>query len=508
MFNKMRKRYDEKLSKEFLPEALEIVEKPASPVGHLMLWITIAIILLFLLWSILGRVDETANARGKIITVDGTQTLQSVNEGVITKIYVKEGDKVKKGDKIIALDSSLEKASLNYSKQHSELLELKIDLLNKVVEGKDIRVYIKKTDDSDELNIINYAVALQEEKESSLDQYEAEVAAQEKQITIEKYNLEVLENHKISLILKQIELENQYKEDGIEEKKLQLVKEKVKNLMADEKTYKELYESDAIAKVEWENKQEELKLAKEELNVQKKSAENEKISIKEKLQDLKNQISENDTMIEIQKTKIGIEEDNLERAETALISAKSSSSEAILNLIVQANSERRENEVAVGEKEENLENQVITAPFSGIVQAIAVNTVGGVVAPAQDLVEIVPNNSQLIFEANLLNKDVGFVKLNQEASIKMDTYNYQKYGKLNGTIIYISPDAIEDEKTGLLVYKVKIKVDLKAFDKVHSNLAITTGMQGTVEIKTGSRRIIEFFLEPLIKNLDESLKVR
>ncbi len=507
MFDKLRKIQDEKLSKEFLPEALEIVEKPASPMGHLMIWVTFIIIVLLLTWSIIGTVDETANARGKVITVDGIITIQAASEGVITQIYVKEGDRVKKGDKIMELDSSSIKSSLDYYNEKVELVQLKIQLLNQIAEGKDIDPYLKKAKNKEERDVINFAVSLQKEKEFSLKKYEEEVTVQEKNIAIEQKNLEALEEKNTALNEQKSKLRKQKNDVGTEEEKLNVIKEKIKNLKKEEQDYKELYENEAITKSEWESKKRELGLEVSEKKVQEKSVENVQLEKDEKFDEVVNQISQNKTLIDQQKIKIDLEKENLNIAKETLNNAVQSSNKSILDLIVQADSEQKENEVAFNEKQEEYSKQLITAPDSGIVQAIKLNTVGGVVSHAQELVQIIPDKSQLIMQVNLLNKDVGFVKLGQNASIKLDTFNFQQYGRLKGKIIYISPDAVEDEKAGL-VYKVNIAVDTKSFIKGYSKLKITTGMSGTAEIKIGSRRIIEFFLDPLIKNFDESLKVR
>ena len=120
---------------------------------------------------------------------------------------------------------------------------------------------------------------------------------------------------------------------------------------------------------------------------------------------------------------------------------------------------------------------------------------------------IVPNDTPLIVEASLLNKDVGFVEVGQEASVKIDTFPFQKYGTVKGKIESISPDAFEDEKLGT-VYKMKVSLEKQSMMVNGKNVHIVPGMTVSAEIKTGERRIIEFFLEPIIRYADESLKLR
>ena len=136
-----------------------------------------------------------------------------------------------------------------------------------------------------------------------------------------------------------------------------------------------------------------------------------------------------------------------------------------------------------------------------------VNTEGGVVTTSETLLSIIPSNTPLIIKATVLNKDIGFLKLDQDVAIKVDTFDFQKYGKLDGKIIHIANDAIKDENLGE-IYEVKISFD-KTNLMVEGELKdIEPGMSVTAEIKTGKRRVIELFIYPLIKYLDEGLSVR
>lgn len=507
MFKKISKKKDDKLSKDFLPEALEIVEKPASPLGYFIIWITILIILAFLIWSIYGRVDVTANARGKVVTTDGVQIVQAINAGVVTEIFAKDGDKVKIGDRLIALNSDLEKESLAYSFKYIELLNFKINLLNKVLKDIDISSYKEETNGLDQQKIIEYIMTLQEGRKATIGLNTLELEKSSKQLKIEKINYDaIVENGKVLKDEKE-RLEKNYRVVGLERLKSNKLTDTIIVLEKDVKTYEVLYENDAIAKVELDNKQKELEELKEEKIIQQKIEDNESIAREKELIDLMAKINENKKIIESQKAKIELEEKNVELSNEALENATINSNESIAELIVQFNSELKENYLTKKQKQYNYDNQILTAPIAGTIQKIAVNTIGGVVSQAQALVEIIPDQSVLIIEAELPNKDIGYVNINQQASLKLDTYNFQEYGMLSGNIIDISPDAVENEKKELL-YKVKIAVDTESFTKKNENSEILTGMECTVEIKIGNRRIISFFLEPLIKNFDESLKVR
>jgi len=172
--------------------------------------------------------------------------------------------------------------------------------------------------------------------------------------------------------------------------------------------------------------------------------------------------------------------------------------------------------------------QRLTAPVDGVVQQLAVHTVGGVVTPGQALLVIVPINSHLEIEAMVSNRDIGFVHAGDEAEIKVDTFNFTRYGLLHGKVMSLSRDAVvrdkPQDKTGdkvqgaetgtsepkgqELVYTARISLD-RAQMKIEDNLVnLSPGMALTVEIKTGSRTVIGYLLSPLLRYSHDSLRER
>jgi len=143
----------------------------------------------------------------------------------------------------------------------------------------------------------------------------------------------------------------------------------------------------------------------------------------------------------------------------------------------------------------------------GTVQKLAVHTVGGVVTPAQLLMVIVPRDNVLEVEAMLPNKDIGFVNPGQDAEVKVETFPFTKYGTLHGKITQVSSDAIQDEKLGL-IYSIRVRLAKDALPVENKTVRLTPGMAVMVEIKTGTRRVIEYFLSPLIQVGSESLRER
>lgn len=149
----------------------------------------------------------------------------------------------------------------------------------------------------------------------------------------------------------------------------------------------------------------------------------------------------------------------------------------------------------------------LTSPINGTVQQLTVHTVGGVVPAAQPLMQIVPREGVVEVEAFVENKDIGFIVEGQKAAVKVDTFEYTKYGTIPATVINVSRDAIQDEKRGL-IYSVRVALSKSAIFIDKKSEPLTAGMSVNVEIKTGTRRVIEYVLSPLLQHARESVNER
>lgn len=179
--------------------------------------------------------------------------------------------------------------------------------------------------------------------------------------------------------------------------------------------------------------------------------------------------------------------------------------------------------------EKHIQDQVLRAPIDGTVQQLVLHTIGGVVTPAQALMVVVPNNAGIEIEALVLNKDIGFVHDGDDAEIKIDTFNFTRYGLLRGKIITVSQDAVmrdkptsqsnNDRPSGQtarsseppgqeLLYAARVSLDETRMQIDERMVDLAPGMAVTVEIKTGQRRVIEYLLSPLLRTKQESLRER
>jgi hemolysin D len=167
--------------------------------------------------------------------------------------------------------------------------------------------------------------------------------------------------------------------------------------------------------------------------------------------------------------------------------------------------------------------QLLTAPVDGVVQQLAIHTVGGVVTPAQSLLVVVPSDSRLEIEAMVSNRDIGFVHAGQQAEIKVDTFNFTRYGLLQGQVLTVSQDAVirdrqqdrqgpqndsSEPKGQELNYSARISLDRTQMQIDDRIVNLSPGMAVTVEIKTGARMILSYLMSPLLRYRQETLRER
>lgn len=428
---------------EFLPEALEIEATPPPPLGRILLWIVIILFIVTFLWSYLGKVDEVAVARGKVIPDGMVKVIQPRETGIIRSIHVEEGQKVKEGDLLIELDPTITKAEVEGFKRSLTINRYDIERLKAELEGREIRGEGKNHE-----RLLMLQMELKRAREG---EYRAKVSSLESVISQKKIALLSAEES-ISKLEKTVEIVGKQEE-----------------------ALRRLAERGYASLMEHLQRQKELVRAEKELIEQRKLAEQIRDSLKE--------------------------------AEKNLEALKKERERSILGEIIE-----RERAITVLEsdfKKANKRYQLekLYSPVSGKVHGLLAHTVGGVVTSAQPIVTIVPEGTPLIVEALIPNKDIGFIQLGQKAELKFDTFPFQKYGTIEAELFYISPDAQEMDKVGL-VYKIKLKPKHFTMRVEDKDISISPGMAVTAEIKTGKRRVIEFFLSPLIKHVDESLTLR
>ena len=424
---------------EFKPLLIEIEDKPLNPLGRIILYLVLAIMIFGTAWLILAKVDVVVSAQGKVIPSGEIKILKPLESGVVSKIFVKESDRVKKGDILIQIDPTVTDASLSSKQDDLAVINSDIALLYALINESNLSKDEINKLNSSQLNLYNsqrqILASTYESNKAKLNSAKLDIKANES------------EANRLSLLL-----------NKEEEAKIRLQKV-----------------LDLIAKKEYEEVSKNIINLKEQRDIAL-------YRLKESNKKLEEIIEENEKAIKTIKSS-WIETSLSKEKEKRELSAQ-------INAILFSN-----------------KTQQIKSPVDGFVGKLLIHTEGGVVSPNDNLISIVPSDAPLIIKANVLNKDIGFLKLGQEVAIKIDTFSFQKYGLLYGNIIEISKDAIEDEKLGL-IYEIKIKpksLDIKVEGEIKR---LEIGMSVIAEVKTGKRRVIELFIYPIVKYMDEGLSVR
>jgi hemolysin D len=496
-----------KLESEFLSEAIEIVEKPASPLGHFVVFTIVAAVIAFFIWACFGQMDEIAVATATIAPRDGMKVIQPLYEGVITDIMIEEGDRVTKGQEMIILDTTTDEMSIDNTNAKIAELEFENELLNKISNGGDITSYITAAKTPEELQVIELITSMQDEQNSVLEQLNSQYTQYINAETSEKTTLERLQKDLTLTTEQRDKLIATYAADSPQAKQLDELRKQSDIMHEQFEDLKILYQSGAVAKAELEEMQKNYELLKAQIATAEATLERSAAGQNTEIDSLNKQIDLLNADIITQQTAIKAQQELAAQVLISIETQKLTYSQKIAGMIVDNNKQLADLRLEADLRSEQRGSQVLTAPTDGTVQALAVNTVGGVVTSAQALVSIVPADAELIVEAQVLNRDIGFVFVGQEVAVKLDAFSFQEYGKLNGTVTYISPAATEDERLGL-IYKVKITIDRDYFDVDGKQIPISAGMSGTAEIVIDKRPVIEFFLEPIAEYFDNSLKLR
>lgn len=431
--------------KEFLPPAVEILEKPPSPAGRVLIWVILCLFLLAILWSFIGEIDEVVVARGKVIPIGYTKVLQSEDKGIVKRILVQEGQKVKEGDLLMELDRTMSESDLNALKKEIAYYNTNIRRIMAELEDKPFMPEAgSPVDSKDFVQQMSLYRSRQSEKKAKMEYYDAQIRQKEDSVRVAE-----------SSLVKYKEL-------------LAIARERETNL-------KEIVEVGAISKytyLEYKGKRIELE----------------------------------------QNVNMNISELSAAQAEAKAARQEKAQYQAEWNRQLQEeliNSRKQYNSLKESERKAELKNKLIEikAPVDGAVHKLDIHTVGAVVTEAQPLMEVVPEGTPMEVESWMENQDVGFVLPGMPVEIKVDAFNFQKFGTLKGKVREISPDAIEDKERGQL-YRVMVSLDEEKLHMDNRDLQIYPGMAVSAEIKTRKKRIIDFFLEPFQTYKSEALRER
>lgn len=441
----------------FLPGVLEITDKPPHPLLRIVLYSLIFLVVFVVVWAYFSKIDIITAGQGKIIPAGDVKTIQSSEKGTVINLNVDSGQIVHKGDVLVVLESEYTQSDINKLKEDIEFYKLRIsreETLYKMIKSdKREQIPLEQIDYKPPEGVTDQ-LDIEQSKRLLWQQWQSGIA---KLMTLEATLSSKEQEKAISL--------NRTHQLG---EMLKIIKEKLD-------AYTKLYQKKAVARMEYLEYREKFLNTYYEYETEKG-----------KDMQLDTEIAE---------------------ARSNLQSYKSETYLKILETIRQDKKDLYTSEQELHKATTLNGKNTIRSPIDGIVHEMQIHTIGAVVTPAQVLMQIVPLDQKLEAEVYVKNEDIGYLRKGQTAEVKVNTFPFAEYGVLDGKVERISGDAIEDERLGL-VYKLVISLDNNTLHKDSEDYKIVPGMAVVAEVKTGTRRVLDFFTEPLTRGIDNSLRER
>jgi len=447
----------------FLPAALEIMESAPSPTGRALLWIIVIFFVLALVWATIGQVDIQATAAGHIIPAGETKTIQPLSAGVVRAIYVHNGQHVRAGELLVALDPT--QAGADRDEAAEALVSARLDvarlqaLWQAATTGRPAKLVIPS-----DINV------------SQADETRAAMMAQWSKQSARLSELNEQINGKSAEAA-------QFKAQSDE------IRASTPLLLAKERIHRDLTSQGYGTSLAYLDAQQQVIQAQHEVGVQTQRAAQslDARSALERERDEARAHYASDILSDLHKA-----QEQVDELSQNLVKAQNKSSQDQLR-----------------------------SPVDGVVDQVSVHTPNGVVTPAQPLMIVVPDSRDLTVEARLADHDAGFIHPGQAANIKVETFNFTRYGLVRGRVIDVSHDVIaQDPRRGQdgagargsqatqPAYVARIALDQTSMMVDGHRQLLGPGMSVTVEIKTGRRTVIDYLLSPLARKTEESLHER
>lgn len=403
-------------------------------------WVLISFVITifsFIIWASFAQIDEIARGHGKVVPSGQNQIIQNLEGGIVSEILVREGDFVEKDQ--ILLRISNEKSSSN--------------LISNEIKTQYLKAQIKRL----EAQLKQEPFEYQESENKTLNDF----FKNEKELYLS--NMKQIDS-KVQILKEQ---------DKQKQSELKDARQTIRHLkFSVEAIEKEVKMTEPMVKRGIRSEVDFLKLQREESEA------------KQKLQS---------AILSVNRIKSEISE--IEKKIRETLEVFKSQTQEKLNETVTSLKDLEANAVA---SIDQVSRTIVKSPSNGIVQTLHINTIGGAIKPAQDLIEIVPTDYNLIVEVKILPSDIAFIYQGQKAIVKFSAYDFSIYGGLEGEVINISPDTIteKDDKT---YYLVRIKTEKNYIGREEKQMKIIPGMVADVDIITGKKTILDYILKPILK---------
>ncbi|MEA3372096.1 MAG: HlyD family type I secretion periplasmic adaptor subunit [Campylobacterota bacterium] len=392
----------------------------------------------FIVWASFAQIDEITRGSGEVIPYGENQIIQNLEGGIVESILVNEGDSVKAGDIVLKIKNT--KSTSSYASNEFKLAELKAKAYRLHAEANSIAFVAEKYDNPEMSKLVKLEQSLYL---SNKTQFKARDASHIQKIEQKKHELKEAQNS-----LKHLKKTYQLADEEVRMTE-PMVKEGVKS------------------KVDF-------------------------LRLKRDLNDVAERLET--TKLSIPRLKSSIKEARQNRVEDRLLFQNTAKKE--LNEVTAEIERIKANKTALSDQ---VDRTVVRSLVDGVVQKLFIHTVGGVIKPGQDLIEIVPSDDTLYLEVKIKPSDIAFIHPGAEAMVKFSAYDFAIHGGLKGKVINITPDTITDEE-GDTYYKIHIKTEKSHLGSEEQPLNIITGMTVDVDIITGKKTVMQYILKPILKS--------
>ncbi|MEN3746111.1 HlyD family type I secretion periplasmic adaptor subunit [Sphingomonas sp. HF-S3] len=421
----------------FLPAALEIIERPVSPTARVTSWVLLVGLAATIAWLMLGRIDVVVSAQGSLVPAGSVRIVQPSEAGIVRAILVQDGQRVRRGEALLELDTTVSEAELTQAERALETAELDAARARAILSGIDGRGFDYRAPDGAKADVIAVSAALARAQLADVSARDASQAADRERAlaTLAEAQRQVA---KLSETLPLLD----------------------EQISANEQLLKQGYVS---------------RLRVLEMRRQRIAAAGDR--------------------------DIALESVRRARAELASASQRGSQSTAEARARILGDLEKSEAEVRLRREElvkarQRSRLQTLRSPVDGTVSQLSVHTVGGVVDPSKPIMIIVPRSEALVADVVVLNKDIGFVKAGQRVVLKLQAFPFTRHGTVHGTIERIGADAVQDEKLGL-VYRARVALESQTIGRDSPMTPLAAGMSLTADIRTGERSIFSYLISPI-----------
>lgn len=411
-----------------------------------LLWAIAGFLVAFVAWAALADIDTVTRADGRVIPSAKLQVIQNLEGGIVAEIAVRQGQAVEAGARLVELSRVQHEAEQQSRQQQVLALQARLARLRAQVAGR----------------APVFPDSLRAQAPELLD---TEVAAFQSRRAEQQAQLGVLDA--------QID----QKQREVQEAEVSLVAAKRSLVLGQE-------ERDTVARLVERGLEPRLEL----------------VRIERSLGELQGRVDV--APVTLQRLRAALDEMRARRDAAAGQFRADALAELNRSL-----GELNALQQAMPALVDRVARTAIRAPMKGVVNRVFVNTVGGIVKPGDPIVEIVPADDQLVVEALVQPRDIGFTKLGQTANVKITAFDYAIFGAMQGTVTAISADAVPNEK-GEAFYQVRIETRTPVIEAIDKKLAIIPGMQAQVDIVTGKRTVLQYLVKPLVALKENAFRER